>query len=149
MSADAKSMHTMCTPHNPRANPKQMNTANVTKITTTLPQAQTIRRPRKSNSETPLHTHRKGSVTAGSCSSPTLGRPQQLPRRLCGCLMTEEGERGRKKHAYHVHTPQPSRKPKANEHCKCNQNNNNSPSSTNNTKTTQKQLRNTPLHTHT
>jgi hypothetical protein len=145
-------MHTMCTPHNPRANPKQMNTANVTKITTTLPQTQTIRKQRKSNSETLLHTHCQGSVTAGSCSSPTLGkifgRLQQLPLRLMSCLMTEEGERGRKKHAYHVHTPQPSRKPETNEHCKCNQNNNNAPSNTNNTKTTQNQLRNTATHSH-
>ena len=124
----------------------QINTANTTNITTTLPQTQTIRKPRKTNAETLLHTHNKGSVTAGSCSSPTLGRPQQLPLRLCRSLMTEEGERGRKKHAYHVHTPQPSRKPKTNEHCKCNQNNNNPPSNTNNTKTTQKQLRNTATH---
>ena len=139
-------MHTMCISHNPRANPKQMNTANVTKITTTLPQTQAIRKPRKSNSETLLHTHPQGPVTAGSCSSPTLGILQQLPLRLSCSLIAEEGECGRKKHAYHVHTPQPSRKPKTNEHCKCNQNNNNPPSNTNNTKTTQNQLRNTATH---
>ena len=124
----------------------QINTANITKITTTLPQTQTIRKTRKSNSETPLFTHPKGPVTARWCSSPTLGRLQQLPLRVCSCLVTEEGECGSKKHAYHVHTPQPSRKPKTNEHCKYNQNNNNPPSNTNNTKTTQNKRRNTAAH---
>ena len=127
-------------------NQNQIYTANTTKITPTLPQTQSIRKPRKTNPETLLHTHGKGSVIAGSCSSPTLGRPQQLPLRECRCLTTGESECGRKKHAYHVHTPQPSRKPKTNEHCKCNQNNNNPPSKTNNTKTTQKQLTNTATH---
>ena len=134
------------TPQPSRKTKTSTNTANITEIKTTLSQTQTIRKPQKSNSATLLHTHAKNSVTAGPCSSPTLRRPLQLPLRLCRCLMTEEGECGRKKHAYHVHTPQPSRKPKTNEHCKCNQNNNNPPSNTNNTKTTQKQLRNTATH---
>ena len=125
-------MHTMCTPHNPHANPKSNKHCKYNQyITTTLPQTQTIRKPRKTNAETLLHTHNEGSVTAGSCSSPTLGRLQQLcssstqlcssltlgrlqqlPLRECRSLMTEEGECGRKTNAYHVHTPQPSRKSK-------------------------------------
>jgi hypothetical protein len=90
---------------------KQMNTANTTNITT-LPQTHTIRKPRKTNAETLLHTHPQGSVTAGPCSSPTLGTLQQLLPRLSQSLTTEKCECGLKNKQNIVHKSQPSRNQK-------------------------------------
>ena len=135
------------TPQPSRKTKTKTNTANITEITTTLPQTKTIRKPRRSNFATLLHTHAKDPVTAGSCSSPTLRRPQQLPLRLICCLMTEEGECGRKKHAYHVHTPHnPHANPKQTNTVSITKITTTLPQNTNNTKTTQKQLTNTATH---